>query len=46
MRPFLLLAAVVLGSNAPPPKPVVPWTLLSQCNINSDNLPQVQEHVV
>jgi hypothetical protein len=46
MRPFLLLAAVVLGSNAPPPKPVVPWTLLTQCNVNPDNLPHRGVEVV
>lgn len=48
MRPFLILAALALGSNTPPPEPAtsVTWRLLTQCNINSDNLPRVEVHVV
>jgi hypothetical protein len=36
---LLVLAAPLLGSPIPPPKPVVPWVLLTNCNVSSTNLP-------
>lgn len=42
----LIAAGLVLSAPAPPPpKPNVPWTLLTQCNVDSTNLPR-REHIV